>query len=465
MSRALAFALLALTTAVAQEDRVRLKSGAEFTGRILSETGGVVRLAFPGGVVDLRPETIAEVTRAVRDPEREADAATLVALDRLPDADDWFFLYRGGVRTGWRHVRRTREIRDGVAGYQRVDRRVFTARAGGPPEVDVATTEFVDADLKARAATRRLSAGASARLTEGTIVDGRLTLTERAGGKESVRRAPWGEDTELAGFLGDRLAREPRKGGPAERVRVFDGAEGAFATQETSKSLRRTTLGGRVLDVVVLKRTADGATTEAWYDVYGRPLREELQGGALVAVRTDPEKVRRFAAGEAVGDDDLGLVVEIDAAGLKLTKPDPAWETVAGDAERSLAATLVRPGARATCDVFVLPRQGAADDDAACLDVLGQVEAGLERATTEGPDRARFGARRGVRFVVEGVRRGSAVRTLGFVTTEGDRVYVLLCAAPTSAFDEALPSFDRILSSLVIEPASKEAPGAPTSDA
>jgi hypothetical protein len=451
----LVFCVLAASSP-AQDDRVKLKSGAEFVGRIVSEQGGVLKLSFPGGVVDLRAETIAEIVRGGRDPAAEADAAVLAGLNRLPDGDDWFFLYRDGVRTGWRHVKRSREIRDGVAGYLRTDRRVFTKREGGAAEVDVSAVEFVDADLRPRAAARRLSSGQTARTTEGRIEDGRLTLTERVGADRGSKRAPCDAATELPGFLYERMAREPRR--EAAAVRVFDPSVLDFAEVSVSRSLRRVSIGGRVLDVVVLKRRRGAETAESWFDLYGRPVREELQGTRLVAVRADPEKVRAFAAGEKVGEDDLGLRVEIEAAGVALTKPDGGWEAAPGDPERFHHASLVRAGARASCELFVLPLEGRLDEDAACLDVMSRVEASCERAAADGPERARYGQNRGVKFTVDGVRRGTLLRTLGFVTVRGDRVFVFLCAAPASQFGEALPAFERLLSGAEI---ADEAPAAP----
>lgn len=460
MTLRLAVLTLALAAAIpAQEDVVRLKSGAEFKGRIVAETGGVVRLSFPGGVVDLRQETIAAVERGHRDPERDADEAVLSGMNRVPDGDDWYFLYRDGVRTGWRHVRRTREIRNGVAGYVRTDRRAFTKREGGPAEVDLTAVEFTDADLRPRAVSRRLAAGSTLRVTEGTIEDGRLALEERVGDKKGLRRAPCDATTELPGTLCERLAREPRRADQGDAYRVFDPGELSFAEIGVGRTLRRVTVGGRVLDVVVLKLARGGAVAESWYDLYGRPVREELGVPSLVAVRSDADRVRAFAAGEKVGEDDLGLKVTVEAAGLSITKPDVGWETLAGDPSASRLASLVRAGSRATCDVFVLPREGRLDEDEACLDVLSRIEGAAERGETSGPDRARFGENRGVKFLTDGVRRGALVRTLGFVLVRDERVFVFLCAAPAAAFAEAAPAFERILSS--IETAPTRGPTAP----
>jgi hypothetical protein len=450
--RLVALGLLLAASAVAQEDVVTLKSGAEFRGRIISETGGVVRLQFPGGVVDLRPETVAGIERARRDPEVEADTAILAGLDRVPDGEDWYFLYRDGVRVGWRHVRRTREIRQGVAGYVRADRRVFTKKDGGPAEVDLTSTEFVDADLRPRAVSRRLVSGPSLRVTEGVFEDGRLLLEERAGSAKTARRAPCDAATELPGVLGERLAREPRRSGTGDVWRVFDPVEATFAEIAVARGVKRATAGGRVLDVVALRATRAGTTTEAWYDLHGRPVREELGGASLVAVRAEAERVRAFAAGEAVGDDDLGLKVTVEAAGLSFTRPDPTWETAAGDVDGARLASLVRAAGRATCDMFVLPREGRLDDDAACLDVLARVEGAAERGETIGPDRVRYGENRGVKFLVDGVRRGSLVRTLGFVFVRDERVFVFLCAAPPASFADAAPAFERLLASVDVAP-------------
>ncbi|HYC77692.1 MAG TPA: hypothetical protein VEI02_08710 [Planctomycetota bacterium] len=444
----------------AQEDEVRLKSGAVFKGRIVAETEAAVKLQFPGGAVDLRRELIAEVLRGRTDPARAADDAALSALDRLPDAEQWFFLYRDGVRIGWRHVKRVREIRDGTPGYVRVDRRVFTGRAGGAPEVDLAVTEFVDAALKPRASARRLSSGATARLTEGAWDATGLTLVERAGGRETVRRAPFPDDGELPGLLFDRLAREPRRSVAPEAYRTFDPAASTFADVSVSRALRRVTLRGQVLDVHVFRRVASGVATEAWYDLNGRLVREELDASGLAAVRAASEAVGRFASGEDAGADDLGLVVEADLAGLRFVKPDPGWETAAGDAARSLVLTALKVGRRATVDVFELAVEPGTSAEALCLDLMARLEAAAERPSVEPPARARYGATEGVAFAMNARRRGEALRTLGFLALRDGRALLFLCAAPKAGFADVEREFVKLLESVEIE-----APPAPKTGA
>jgi hypothetical protein len=434
--------------AVGQTDRVRLKSGSEFEGRVLFEKDGVLRLAFEGGHVDLRRDQIAEVVRATRDPAKDADLAILSALRRVPDGEDWFFLYRDGARVGWRGVVRTREVRDGVAGYLRVDRRAFTKRGGGPTEVEIACVEFEDADLRPRYAERRVVSGADLRATEIEIDGGRVAVREK--GSDIVRRAPFDATVEFLGSSTERVAREAKPTDPTSIGRYFDVATASFLQAATSRSLKRARLDGRVADVVVVRRaTAEGAV-ETWFDLFGRPLREELGGPDLVATRTTAERVAAFVAGRDDSGDDLGLKLSFDAAGLSLVKPDASWEAAAGDLERSRLGSLACASLRATCDVFELPISEG-DEDAACFEAVARVEAGVERADSDGPERASYGETRGVRFLVDGRRRGTLLRTLGFVVARGDRAYVFLCAAPATEFGAAAPVFERLLSSVRFE--------------
>ena len=110
--------------------------------------------------MELKRDLIAEIKRAPGGgvPAGEDAAPILNALTRFPDRDEWYFLYQAGKRVGWRLVETRREIRRGVAGYVRRDRMVFTAPGGGPAEVDLHLTEFVDAELRPVETQQRLAA-------------------------------------------------------------------------------------------------------------------------------------------------------------------------------------------------------------------------------------------------------------------------------------------------------------------
>jgi hypothetical protein len=442
-------------TAFGQEDVLKLKSGARFEGRIVAETETTVTLQFPGGTMELRRDLIAEIVRGApgTGPAGQDPTPILAALTRFQERDEWYFLYQSGRRVGWRLVETRREIRRGVAGYVRRDRLVFTAPAGGPPDVDLLLVEFVDAELKPVEAHQRLSAGGVTRVVEG-IRDGEsFVLTERTGGRATERKTLFGAAVELPAFLLKRLAAAPVPEGGYGTFQVFDPREVDFGEVKLSRSIERVSLHGSLLDVMIFRRKLASGVAETWFDLAGRVVREEIGSRSLVAVVTDQKRVEAFASGDAKsGADDLGLVVSCDEAGLRLDRPDVTWEVLPGVAEKQLLTALVKASSRATVEVFeVRPRNGAVSAESAALHVLAKLQDNCEGFSLDGPVAQTIGDSEGLRFTVDCRRRSAAVKTLGFIVPHAGRIFVVLCAAPAEKYADVHASFLRILQSLRIE--------------
>ncbi len=443
---------------MAQTDQLRLKSGTTFEGRIVAETPKSVTIQLAGGVMELRRELIAEIKRAEASESRPEQSSVLAGLTRFRDSEDAFFLYQSGKRVGYRTVSLRRDVRKDVAGYLRIDRMVFTATNGGPPDLDLVLTEFVDSELTPRSFEQRLLAGVTSRLAEGVREGDFLRITERAGATVSETQALFRKGVELPGFLWGRLALEATPNGGFPTFRVFDPKEIRFDDVVVTRNMERVSLQNEVRDVIVLRRKSSEQTTEVWFDLMGRLMREELGTRNLVALRTTAENVRAFAAGDAkAGADDLGLSVSCDDSGLRLQRPDPSWEVQAGDPAKHTIASLVKAGWRATVDVFDLRtfRRGTTEEDAA-MRVIGRLQRGTDGFSLVGPTPGRFGATEGLRFIVDGKRRGTTLKTLGFLVPRRDRCFVLLCSAPAEKYDEAHPAFLRVLQSLQMQAERRE---------
>jgi hypothetical protein len=441
--------------ASAQEDILKLKTGGRFEGRIVAETEKTVTILFPGGTLELRRDLISEIQRGVpQSGEAPPDAAPLLAgLNRFRDSDDWFFLYQAGRRVGWRQVTTRREVRRGVAGYVRRDRLVFTAPNGGPPDVDLNLMEFVDAEMKPLEIQQRLAAGSSTRLVEGTRTGDELKITDRGGGEVSERLAMFRQGVELPGFLLRRLATVPVPEGGYPSFQVFDPRELDFAEVGVTRHAERVNLRGQVMDVLVFRRNVSGGSLETWFDLAGRAVREEIGSRNLVAIIADPKHVEAFTKGDrTAGPDDLGLMVACDDSGIRLERPDLSWEVQPGVVEKNLLTSLIKASGRATVEVFeVKPHAGAITEESAAFEILGRLQKNCDGFRLEGPTPQTIGQSEGLRFSVECKRRDATLKTLGFIVSRAQRVFVVLCAAPTDRYQEVHPSFLRVLQSLRVE--------------
>jgi hypothetical protein len=442
--------------ASAQEDVLKLKSGGQFQGRIVAETEKTVTVQFPGGNMELKRDLISEIVRAAPQAggaEAVDPAPLLAGLTRFRDADEWFFLYQGGRRVGWRHVATRREVRRDVAGYVRRDRLVFTAPSGGPPEVDMNLTEFVDAELKPVELQQRLTAGSSTRLVEGARTGDHLRLVDRAGGQSSERLALFRNGVELPGFLLRRLALSPVPQGGYPTFQVFDPRELDFAELGVTRKLERVNLRGQVMDVLIFRRTVPTGSLETWFDLAGRAVREEIGSRSLVAIAAEQKHVEAFCTGDrSTGLDDLGLTVACDDSGLRLERPDLSWEIQPGVAEKNLLTSLIKASSRATVEVFeVKPKGRALTEESAAFEILGRLQKNCDGFKLEGPTPQTIGQSEGLRFSVDCKRRDSSLKTLGFIIPRDNRIFVVLCAAPSEKYPDVHPSFLRILQSLKVE--------------
>jgi hypothetical protein len=449
--------IVALSLAAsAQEDVLKLKSGARFEGRIVAETERTITVQFPGGNMEIKRDLIAEIIRggtAARGGEAVDSAPLLAGLTRFRDSDEWFFLYQAGRRVGWRTVTTRREVRRDVAGYVRRDRIVFTAQNGGPAEVDLNLMEFVDAELKPLELQQRLSAGASSRLVEGARSGEHLRLVDRGGGQSVERLALFREGVELPGFLLRRLAVSPVPEGGYPTYQVFDPRELEFADLGVQRRLERVNLRGQVLDVLIFRRSTPAGALETWFDLSGRAVREEIGSRSLVAIAAEQKQVEAFWAGDrTTGPDDLGLTVACDDSGLRLDRPDLSWDVQPGNLDKNLLTSLIKASSRATVEVFEVKAKGRAlTEESAAYEILGRLQKNCEGFKLEGPTPQTIGQSEGLRFTVDCKRRESTLRTLGFIIPRERRVFVVLCAAPTERYAEVHPSFLRILQSIKVE--------------
>lgn len=438
------------TSQEARKDVVELKNGATFRGTILSETDAKVVIQFPGGTMALPRHRIKKVTRSAP-PEAASLQRSLLTLSRFMSYSDHHFLYRDGKRVGYRTLSLRREAQEGIPGYQFHDRLVFASAPGAAPEVDLKVTEFVDAELRPFSFRTQVTSGRSGRVIEGKRVGEYLRMVETSGGSRRERSALFRSDTELPRTLMRRLATATSPEGGYGPMRVFWPREQDFGMIEVTRHLDRVSLRGHVKEVVVFRATSQGRTLETWMDLAGRVVREEIGSPHLISVRAPKADVLGWARGENVPDEDLGLEFVSEITGLRLLRPDQSWEMVPGTEPRKSLVTLLRPGSRATVDVFHLEdlKPGATEEGVA-LDLITRMEKAAEEVKVRGPEPGKVGERDGLRFEITCRRRGTRVTTRGGILLDGRRAFIVLCAAPTANFQDALPGFLEVMESVNI---------------
>ncbi len=455
VAAALALAFL-LGPLAPSQDLVRLTTGAVLEGTIIKQDEKSVTIAFDGGSMELSRGQIAEI-KVARNPELAAARKSLLALSRFPDHDSFHFLYRNGKRVGYRKTSIRRQAREGVPVYALEDRLVFMRCPGARPDVDLAIGEFVDAELNPIGFSHRMSSGPSGRTVDGVREGLSLVMKERRGGQLHEGTALFRRGVQFPGMLLRRLASEPPPEGAYPVFRVFRPRAVDFGRMGVERRVERITLRGRIRDVLVLRRLEGEKSLETWFDMSGHVIREELGSTHLVSLNAPEQEVMGYVRGDDIPDgEDLGLELVHEPTGFRALRPDLAWEVTPGKA-RGAVISMLRPGLRATVDILHLADvAGDATEEGVAMRVLARMERHAEEVRVEGPHPTRVGDRKGLRFEVACMRRGTHVRTLGAIILDGrGHGFVILCAAPEPEFPKALPAFIEMMETVrILSPAS-----------
>ena len=449
--RTLCLLALVLCADLWSQDVVHLKNGARLEGRVSAENETTITLQIGDGSVDLQKSLIDRVIRGKGDPVKEKRRA-LMTLSRIPDSETWHFLYRKGRRVGYRHIQVGREVVDGIPGYQLTDRIVFLVDPGQGPEAEWLTKEFVDAEQRPLHVATRRSSGTSAWDMEGRRKGDRLLVVEHAAGKTRRRTALFRDDVVLWGMHLRRIAREPEPEDGYERLTIFDPVRTSFEVVDLHRRLERVNVRGEAMDVLIFTRSAEGTSLETWVDMAGKVVREEIATPYLVSLRARKDEVLAYIRGDGkTGDDDLGLEFFSEETGFRILRPDTAWEMNVPVQSRHRLVSFLRPSLRATVDVFrIVTRRENETLEGHALALFARMEDGCRAFDAQGPFPAAVGDLQGLRFRVKARRRSAEITTLGAMVKRDDRVFAILCAAPTERYEEALPAFKQILDSVRI---------------
>ncbi len=443
--------------APARLDRVTLRNGSVFEGRIVEEGHDAIVLALPSetggeGRMRLPRDMITEVVRG-------SECGPPPSPETVRDA--WYLLRSDGRTVGTRHLVLRRVLGEGQPGWHLEEEVVTFGRGPHVPEIRRLRSEDVDLAFFPRALRfREVDEAAPGtdgppryeRVATGPVKDAVWTVLVRDGDQGTQKKldVPSG----VRGRLGTRehLLRSREAG--VRDVAFVDEEHARLATARAGfSSLGVKGPDGDAWDEFVWEE--DGVRLVSRFRE-AEVLEEWITEGVVAVPATAAQA--KAASEEARRDEQAGGadLVRIPEIGLTLRLPGDTWkvqrvEGVPGQTGSRRVASLesrffvadVRvewdpSGARAA--------PGADEAEARLLSRLRLVCPDLEVLSA----RADLGEGLpvGWKMVLRGTLHGEKVRTVAVVVDRGEGRVVLLAACPDSAWGEAGTSIERLLSSL-----------------
>lgn len=434
-------------------DVIELKNGDTLEGRITAEVDGYVELTLgEGATIGVSTATVARIRRG-------AGGAAPGPQVPLPVHAEWFVLHdAAGECVGWLRTTVSTAV-DGsytlgeeyefVAGRRRFQ---VTSLATAGADQTPRSCYFRERQSEPVLASLQLGLGDGSqqervvdeRIVEAKVEGGRLQVQhlDRHGRRE--REFAWPEQASFP-LLARTQAR--RGGAPIESLPVFDPATEEMATRSYDGSRRRRVVhdGEPRFVQEVAEASASGRNSE-WLDAQYHTLRRELAGPSLVAVPSSAESMKL-----AVGATSIPRAIVAELGGsFGLWLPNPAWAPRDEQPAGQVALVCEAHGATVALSRLDHLEPGLSLDSAA--------DAVANWFTLLHPE-LRLGARESipvreraaVRLLAEGRRARVGWRATVDVIPQRDRFVVLVCCAPTAAWDELAPDFAFLLRSIELE--------------
>lgn len=434
-------------------DVIELKNGDTLEGRITAEVDGYVELKLgEGATIGVSTATVARIRRG-------AGGAAPGPSVPLPVHAEWFVLHdAAGAAVGWLN---TTVSADADGSYTIGEEYEFVA---GRRRVQVTSLAIAGADRTPRScyfrerqsepvlASLQLGLGDGSqqerivdeRIVEAKVEDGRLLVQhlDRHGRRERQFDWPSGASFPLLARTQARLG-----GQPLAAVPVFDPATEEMATRSYDGSRRRRVVNDGVATLVqeVAEGSAAGRNSE-WLDAQYHTLRRELAGPSLVALPSSKESMKIAVGAASIP----GAIVAEAGGSFGLWLPNPAWSVRDELPAGQVALVCEAHGATVALSRLDhlepgLSLDSAADAVANWFTLLHPELRLGERQPITVRERA------AVRLLADGRRARVGWRATVDVIPQRDRFVVLVCCAPTAAWDELAPDFAFLLRSLELE--------------
>jgi hypothetical protein len=343
------------TRTPSQKDVIILKAGERIIGRIVKETADYIEVRMgAGSVVGFGKSRVLRITRA-----GVAESGP-VAKPLLANRDSWFLLHNGlGETVGHLHS----SVATTDDGGFRIGEEWRFKRKGGT--TDITLVEVLDNRLHPRSCLyhersfeKQGGRLTTERLVHG-VVDGERFVVQRRtlSGQERISYR-LRERMKFPLSLLEELRQRPRLSKQSARYSLFDPRIDEFVGCNVSTRARRTVeWQGRQVQVrEIATETSRGSNVE-WLNASSDTIRREINGQALVAVRTTEAVARGHRVSTHAGVTSA-LVANHDK-GLALWLPNPVWRPLPNTASQ---VRIEAPIYRAT----------------AVLTELDQMDAGLE---------------------------------------------------------------------------------------
>ncbi len=342
-------------------DCIRLVAGTELRGRIRVETADYVEIELgPGTVIGLSTAKIAEVTRAREASAVAADAgptdATWSRGAAFEARDDWYVVHDAEGRVVGRMHATLSPSGDG--GWRIGEEWSFT---DDERTIETTRLDAIDAEgrpvstfhhERVRSSTGQLSADRVVRaVVEGETL--RVHIRSDEGAETRTYRVEDGLrfPLELREELRRRVAGEP-----GERTHpVFDPMHSEFERVrcEFGHTRRVASSSGEALPVREIRATTPHGQNAEWLDGGFAPLRREVAGPALVALRVAGEKAAHAASAKV-----FPPAFRSEHGGdFGLWLPNPGWRFVGEASDDEVVAEL--PHESASLALLRLPQLDA----------------------------------------------------------------------------------------------------------
>jgi hypothetical protein len=447
-----ALASLPFALPAARGDTVEMKNGRVLEGQVLEETADAVTVKLDGGQVTFPKSLVREIRRSTAPPPAAPGAAAgpaaAPAAPLLPASlEEWSALWAGDRRAGWRRASHRSE----AEGWTFEEESAFLGE-DGKVATRVRTVEESGPSLEPRGFLHREEGSGVLVQRSGKVSGGRLVVETIVRGKVATTDHPLPPGFRLPAAARALVLREGTTLPGGWKGTTYDPARGEFVELALRVDrAERLAWEGAAVEVTVLERQRGGVREEERVAAGGSVLSSEINGPALVAVRTSRARAEALQGGKDLPATEEELrarsAFASAADGFRVYKPGAAWEFVPGGRG---AATLLRVrdvGGLAFVEIVAETVEPGRPLEALGADLEARLRAGSAEFRKLEDGFGTLDGRRSFRLLCDARLKGDLVRTLCLVAVKDGRAWTLTASCPAGLWESARPSLERILGS------------------